>query len=139
MKKTVLLLLLLVMTIAAQAATDYNFYVGGVRVTSDNCSNITGSNITSGTAVFTPSDNTLTLTNVTITRTGTDNRAIQSDREGLIIKCVGTCKLSAASSSVIRFNKAQLSWPAVRPPSPAAPKVAYTATMWGLPSWDPAS
>ena len=105
MKKTVLLLLLLVMTIAAQAATDYNFYVGGVRVTSDNCSNITGSNITSGTAVFTPSDNTLTLTNVTITRTGTDNRAIQSDREGLIIKCVGTCKLSAASSSVIRFNK----------------------------------
>ena len=105
MKKSVLLLLLLVTTIAAQAATDYNFYVGGVRVTSDNCSNITGSNITSGTAVFTPSDNTLTLTNVTITRTGTDNRAIQSDREGLIIKCVGTCELSAASSSVIRFNK----------------------------------
>ena len=53
MKKSVLLLLLLVTTIAAQAATDYNFYVGGVRVTSDNCSNITGSNITSGTAVFT--------------------------------------------------------------------------------------
>jgi hypothetical protein len=80
MKKSVLLLLLLVTTIAAQAATDYNFYVGGVKVTSDNCSNITGSNITSGTAVFTPSNNTLTLTKVTITRTGTDDRAIQSDR-----------------------------------------------------------
>ncbi len=105
MKKSVLLLLLLVTTIAAQAATDYNFYVGGVRVTSDNCSNITGSNITSGTAVFTPSDNTLTLTNVTISRTGTDNRAIQSDRAGLIIKLVGTNRLSAASSSVIRFNQ----------------------------------
>ena len=100
MKKSVLLLLLLVPTIAAQAATDYNFYVGGVRVTSDNCSNITG-----GTAVFTPSNNTLTLTNVTITRTGTDNRAIQSDRAGLIIKLVGTNRLSAASSSVIRFNQ----------------------------------
>lgn len=105
MKKTVLLLLLLVTVIAAQAATDYNFYVGGVRVTSDNCSNITGSNITSGTAVFTPSDNTLTLTNVTITRTGTDNRAIQSDRSGLIIKLVGTNTLSASSASVIRFNQ----------------------------------
>lgn len=79
--------------------------MGGVRVTSDNCNNITGSNITSGTAVFTPSNNTLTLTNVTITRTGSDNRAIQSDRSGLIVKLVGTNKLSAASASVIRFNQ----------------------------------
>ncbi|MBR5674064.1 MAG: hypothetical protein IKW97_06650 [Muribaculaceae bacterium] len=105
MKKTVLLLLMLVAMITAQAATSYNFYVGGVLVTSDNCSNITGSNITGGTAVFTPSNNTLTLTNVTITRTGTDNRAIQSDRSGLIVKLVGTNKLSASSSSVIRFNQ----------------------------------
>ena len=105
MKKSVLLLLLLVTTIAAQAATDYNFYVGGVRVTSDNCDNITGNNITGGSAVFNPDDNTLTLTNVTITRTGTDNRAIQSSRPGLIIKFVGTNKLSATQSSVIRFNE----------------------------------
>ena len=105
MRNIVLLLLMLVATLAAQAATDYNFYVGGVRVTSDNCSNITGSNITSGTAVFTPSNNTLTLTNVTITRTGNDNRAIQSDRSGLIIKLVGTNTLSASSASVIRFNQ----------------------------------
>ncbi len=96
---------MLVSTLIAQAATDYNFYVGGVKVTSDNCSNITGSNITSGTAVFTPSNNTLTLTNVTITRTGTDNRAIQSDRSGLIVKLVGTNNLSASSASVIRFNQ----------------------------------
>lgn len=96
---------MLVATLVAQAATDYNFYVGGVRVTSDNCSNITGSNITSGTAVFTPNNNTLTLTNVTITRTGTDNRAIQSDRSGLIVKLVGTNNLSATSASVIRFNQ----------------------------------
>ena len=96
---------MLLATLMSQAATDYNFYVGGVKVTSDNCSNITGSNITGGTAVFTPSNNTLTLTNVTITRTGTDNRAIQSDRSGLIVKLVGTNTLSAASSSVIRFNQ----------------------------------
>ena len=96
---------MLVVALMAQAATSYNFYVGGVLVTSDNCSNITGSNITGGTAVFTPSNNTLTLTNVTITRTGTDNRAIQSDRSGLIVKLVGTNSLSAASSSVIRFNQ----------------------------------
>ena len=105
MKKNVLFLLMLVATLIAQAATDYNFYVGGVKVTSDNCSNITGSNITGGTAVFTPSNNTLTLTNVTITRTGTDNRAIQSDRSGLIVKLVGTNNLSASSASVIRFNQ----------------------------------
>ena len=96
---------MLLATLTAQAATDYNFYVGGVRVTSDNCNNITGSNITGGTAVFTPSNNTLTLTNVTITRTGTDNRAIQSDRSGLIVKLVGTNNLSASSASVIRFNQ----------------------------------
>ena len=106
MKKSVLFALFaLVAALVAQAATSYNFYVGGVLVTSDNCSNITGSNITSGTAVFTPSNNTLTLTNVTITRTGSDNRAIQSDRSGLIVKLVGTNKLSASSSSVIRFNQ----------------------------------
>ena len=96
---------MLVTTLIAQAATDYTFYVGGVKVTSDNCSNITGSNITGGSAVFTPSNNTLTLTNVTITRTGTDNRAIQSDRSGLIVKLVGTNNLSASSASVIRFNQ----------------------------------
>ena len=45
---------MLVSTLIAQAATDYNFYVGGVKVTSDNCSNITGSNITGGTAVSPP-------------------------------------------------------------------------------------
>lgn len=106
MKKLVLFALFaLVAALMAQAATDYDFYVGGVKVTSENCSNVTGSNITSGTVVFNPNTNTVTLTNVTISRTGTDNRAIQSDRSGLIVKFVGTNKLSAASSSVIRFNQ----------------------------------
>ena len=106
MKKSFFTLLaVLLATLAASAATDYNFYVGGVKVTSDNCSNVTGSNITSGTVVFNPNTNTVTLTNVTISRTGTDNRAIQSDRSGLIVKFVGTNTLSASSASVIRFNQ----------------------------------
>ena len=105
MKKTLLLFLTLLAALTASASTDYNFYVGGVKVTSDNCNNVTGSNITSGTVVFNPNTNTVTLTNVTISRTGSDNRAIQSDRSGLIVKFVGTNNLSAASASVIRFNQ----------------------------------
>ena len=105
MKKITFLMMALVLTaLSAQAATYYGFKIGGVAVNSDNYSNVTGSNI-SGSVSYDPTTNTVTLNNVTISRTGTDNRAIQSDRSGLIVKLVGTNNLSASSASVIRFNQ----------------------------------
>ena len=105
-KCIIFLMVILFSTVSFSAhAASYGFKIGGIEVTSSNYNDITASYITSGTVKYNPSTNTVTLTNVTITRTGNDNRAVQSDREGLIIKCVGTCKLSATSASVIRFNK----------------------------------
>ena len=55
---------------AAYAATKYEINVGGVEVTSDNCSNIRGEDIISGYAVYSPGTNTLTCYNISISRTG---------------------------------------------------------------------
>lgn len=72
MKKKLLGALLVVCMILAwlpvtsAAATNYSLYVGGVKVTSDNASNITGSGI-SGSVSFDYSTKTLTLNNATIT------------------------------------------------------------------------
>lgn len=72
MKKKLLGALLVVcmvlawLPVTSAAATDYNLYVGGVKVTSDNASNITGSGI-SGSVSFDYSTKTLTLNNATIT------------------------------------------------------------------------
>ena len=106
MKKLLLLSLTLLFTAwGAHAATDYGFKIGGVSVTSDNCNNVTGSNI-SGSVVFDPSTNTVTLTNVTISRTGSDNRAIYNNgRPGLTVVLSGTCKLSATDAAPVRFER----------------------------------
>ena len=106
MKKLLLLSLTLLFTAwGAHAATDYRFKIGGVSVTSDNCNNVTGSNI-SGSVVFDPSTNTVTLTNVTISRTGSDNRAIYNNgRPGLTVVLSGTCKLSATDAAPVRFER----------------------------------
>lgn len=54
------------MAAPAPAATNYQIWVGGVEVTSDNASSITGPNI-SGTASYDAASNTLTLNNANIT------------------------------------------------------------------------
>lgn len=106
MKRILLLSMTLLFTVwGAHAATDYGFKIGGVSVTSDNCNNVTGSNI-SGSVVYNPSTSTVTLTNVTISRTGSDNRAIYNNgRPGLIVVLKGTCNLSAADAAPVRLER----------------------------------
>ena len=90
----------------AQASTYYGFKIGGVGVNSDNCNNVTGSNITSGTVKYDLSTNTVTLTGVTISRTGKDNRAIYNESNpGLTVKLVGTNNLRAADAAPLRFER----------------------------------
>ncbi len=106
MKKLFTILALLLAALAAQAATYYGFKIAGVSVNSDNYRNVTGSNITSGTVVYDPSSNTVTLTNVTISRTGSDNRAIYNEsNSGLKVELVGTNNLSATQSAPVRIEK----------------------------------
>jgi hypothetical protein len=52
-------------------ATDYNVWVGGVRVTSDNAASVTGAAIT-GSVSYDSSANTLMLNNAGITGYHTD-------------------------------------------------------------------
>ena len=95
MKKIFLTLMtVLLATLAVQAATPIN--VAGVDVSCTKDQTITASCITSGTVTYTYSTNTLTLTNATITRTGSNNYCIHNrSNDGLIVKFVGTCNLTA--------------------------------------------
>ena len=106
MKKLFTLMALLLATLAAQAATYYGFKIGGVSVNSDNYQNVTGSNIKSGTVVYNPTSNTVTLTDVTISRTGSDNRAIYNEsNSGLTVRLVGNNNLSATDAAPVRIEK----------------------------------
>ena len=95
MKKIFLTLMtILLAALAVQAATPIN--VAGVDVSCTKDQTITASCITSGTVTYTYSTNTLTLTNATITRTGGSNYCIHNrSNDGLIVKFVGTCNLTA--------------------------------------------
>lgn len=106
-----MLTLFAAMTTTASADTYYGLKVGGVDVKESNCNNITGSNIKAMYSSkeywvrYTPSTKTLTLHNVSISRTGSYNRAILNEScEGLTIVFDGTCRLSARDASPVRLN-----------------------------------
>ena len=106
MKKLLLTMLMMaaVSALSVNAATKYNINVAGVEVTSDNMNNIKGGDIKSGTVTFSPSTKTLTMTNVTITRTGSGDYGIHNrSYKGLIVRFVGTCNLTT-KARVIRFE-----------------------------------
>ena len=113
MKKIQLLSLLLMLACfvpQAARAEYYGIQVGGVSVTSDNCNNITGSNIKAfldGTphASYDPSTKTLTLDNILIERSGSGNRAILNEScNGLTIRFVSPCAMNSPNASPLRFN-----------------------------------
>ena len=93
-------------------AEDYGFKVGGVSVTSSNCTNITGDNIKcykegeNYYVKYDPSTNILTLKNIKIERTGKDNRAIyNTDCKDLTIVFDGKNYLYARNSAPVRLEK----------------------------------
>ena len=92
MKKRILSALLclcmvmaLMPTVAFAEPTSYNLWVGGVEVTSDNASNITGEGIT-GTVTYDDSTKTLTLDNVNIDSVYSfENSAGTTDSAGIYV------------------------------------------------------
>ena len=104
------LLAMFMVFVVAQAA-DYGFKIGGVSVTSSNASNVTGSNIKARdsskpySVVYDAGTNTVTLTNISIIRSGKGNRAILNESNaGLTVVFNGENFLSAENSSPVRIN-----------------------------------
>ena len=84
-----------------QAATSYGFSVGGVSVTSDNYTNVTGSDI-SGTVFYNPTTKYLFLENVTITRAGYG--IYNESCSGLTVVFKGTCSLKGTNAPAIKLT-----------------------------------
>ena len=112
-RQNLLLAAILFAAVSAFGATDYGLTVGGVDVTSDNCSNITGEHIEKHSSAtddeyyikYDPATKTLTFKNILIERTGSYNRAIlNEDVDGLKIVFLGKNELSAENSSPVRLN-----------------------------------
>lgn len=69
--------------------------VAGIRLTSENCNNISNFNGVSGRVSYDSSTKTLTLDNATITATGEDGYGINNWIDGLTIKLIGSNTITA--------------------------------------------
>ena len=104
-KKSILTTLLIMLCGLGAQAKYFGFKIGGEPVTSSNCNNVTGSNI-SGTVTYDESTNTVTLKNVTITRTVSDGRCIfNEENEGLIVELKGTNNLTSKVCAPVKLQK----------------------------------
>ncbi|MDO4727316.1 MAG: T9SS type A sorting domain-containing protein [Porphyromonadaceae bacterium] len=120
MKKVFLLTLLAFIAVlwnTSKAQTTYNLIVGGVQVTSDNASSITGPNIT-GLISYDDATKTLTLDNVTINATGhrgiynkgiqgltikvLNNNSIETDSQNTGITLEGSATINGGGTLTIR-------------------------------------
>ncbi|MBP5560719.1 MAG: hypothetical protein J6X70_02815 [Muribaculaceae bacterium] len=112
MKKITLVFALIVMAIAAQAATYLGFKVADISITSDNYNQPITSDLIKAcdtsqpfSVVYDHSTATLTFTNVKISRTGSYNRAILNEScANLIIVFEGRNELEALDASPVRLN-----------------------------------
>ena len=92
MKKRILSALLclcmvmaLMPTVAFAEPKSYNLWVGGVKVTSGNASNITGGGITRGKVTYDDSTKTLTLDNVNIDSVYSFYNGMGKDSAGIYV------------------------------------------------------
>ena len=102
----ILLIITVVFAVISAQAENYGINVGGVEVSSSNYTNVTGGAITGGTVVYNNNTKTLTLTGVTISRSGSSDRAIHNRSvEGLTIVLKGTCSFTGTGCSTLYFQK----------------------------------
>ena len=105
------LIAMLALPQAATAAKYYGFWFGGVKVTSDNCSNITSKYITPNAdfypqAWYEPDENTLYVRNIKVERTGGYNHALDNEsNDGLTVVFMGKNVFRAKNSSTIFLKK----------------------------------
>ncbi|MBR5639171.1 MAG: hypothetical protein IKW83_05340 [Muribaculaceae bacterium] len=111
MKKVLLLMMAVAMCGIAQAA-NYEINVGGIEVSTSNYNNVTGGDIavtsgySSGYVQYNPNTNTLTLKNITIKRTGSNNYAIHNrKRDNLTIEFIGDCVLDPDNAPGMKLQR----------------------------------
>ena len=99
-----LCLALTVVTFGAMAAEE--LYVGGKKVTLSGSGKVTvsGGDIKSGSVTYDRDTKTLTLKNVTITRSGNNNRGIRSSVSGLTVVFSGTNAITTTTAAGLRFE-----------------------------------
>ena len=104
-KKIFLVSLMAIMAaVSSLAATSYGFSLGGTKVTSSNCQNITGSNIKSGTASYDPNKKILTLKNVKIEVSGSSNRCFYNESNDMVVMLEGKNEFIDNGRSAIRVE-----------------------------------
>lgn len=96
MPRLMLLTVLLWVTGAMSAATDYGFWVGSVKVTSDNCNKITGKSIEYGSISYDPDKKKLTIDGAKIAGSGSGGDVIHNQScYGLQVELWGENEFSA--------------------------------------------
>ena len=90
------------------APENYNILIGGKKVTSENCGDLTAIEGVKGKAAYDPATNTLTLENATITSTGEKSAgvALWTAVKGLTIKLIGENTItSEKSGGMVNYEK----------------------------------
>lgn len=108
---------LLMLAGISSAETYFGFKIGGVPVTSNNLGGLVGDHIKRCDPSkpcyvwYDRFDKIVTLENVKIERTGSDNRAIFNEScEGLIVRLVGKNYLSSESAAPVRLQRNTTLW-----------------------------
>ena len=80
--------------------TTYDLWIGGVRVTVENASNITGSWYGGGSVSYSAASNLLTLNNATIQLSDETTIGLDSRIDGLKIYVSGTCSVVSKAPAI---------------------------------------
>ncbi|WP_221416021.1 hypothetical protein [Porphyromonas circumdentaria] len=99
-----LFIVMFAMPFMAKAQTEYNLKIAGVKVTSENCDDLSVIDGVRGTVKYDPSSNTLTLDNATID-VGNGKNCIFAEKKGtpLTIVVKGTCRLSSTTWAALNL------------------------------------
>lgn len=84
-------------------AINYDLWIAGKQVTSDNCKDLATIDGVSGVVIYSPQSNILTLENAIIDTTSPN--AIDSRIDNLTINLIGTNRLVTANTSTLRITK----------------------------------
>lgn len=109
---------------------DYELWIAGRTVTSENCNNISNYYGVNGEVSYDPSSNTLILDNATITATGEDY-GIKSEIDGLTIRVIGTCTIIASGFAALRTGYSRTTI--------TGGKLKLSGSDFGLYAWNEAS
>ena len=87
----------------AQAQTEYDIWICGTQVTSENCGDLSVIEGVNGTVTYDPTTNTLTLQRATI-NIGEEGQAIYSEINDLILKVIDTNNVTTVKASALFFT-----------------------------------